>query len=136
MSERRPSVPSGNVDVKVVDQTRRILSVALYALLAVAVACALSSCFPSAEGKQAENRKQEPKPPNVILILTDDLAVNDLNPRALQHMPNLRALMDKGTTFDNTFVTNSLCCPSRATILRGQYTHNHQILHNQPPRGG
>jgi N-acetylglucosamine-6-sulfatase len=129
--------PSGNADVKVVDQTKRILFVALYALLGVAVACALSACFPSAEGKQAENQKQEPKPPNVILILTDDLAVNDLNPRALRHMPNLKSLlMDKGTTFDNAFVTNSLCCPSRATILRGQYTHNHQILSNDPPRGG
>jgi arylsulfatase A-like enzyme len=44
--------------------------------------------------------------------------------------------MEEGTTFDNSFVTNSLCCPSRATILRGQYVHNHQILHNQPPLGG
>jgi N-acetylglucosamine-6-sulfatase len=129
--------PSGNADVKVVDQTKRILFVALYALLGVVVACALSACFPSAEGKQAENQKQEPKPPNVILILTDDLAVNDLNPRALRHMPNLESLLiEKGTTFDNAFVTNSLCCPSRATILRGQYTHNHQILSNEPPLGG
>jgi N-acetylglucosamine-6-sulfatase len=123
--------------VKVVEQTRRILFVAVYALLGVAMACALSACFPSAEGKQAENQKQEPKAPNVILILTDDLAVNDLNPRALRHMPNLESLLiDKGTTFDNAFVTNSLCCPSRATILRGQYTHNHEILSNDPPRGG
>jgi N-acetylglucosamine-6-sulfatase len=123
--------------VKVVDQIRRIRFAALYALLGVAVACALSACFPSAEGKQAENQKQEPKSPNVILILTDDLAVSDLNPRALRHMPNLKSLLiDKGTTFDNAFVTNSLCCPSRATILRGQYTHNHEILSNDPPRGG
>jgi len=120
-----------------VDQIRRIRFAALYALLGVAVACALSACFPSAEGKQAENQKQEPKSPNVILILTDDLAVSDLNPRALRHMPNLKSLLiDKGTTFDNAFVTNSLCCPSRATILRGQYTHNHEILSNEPPRGG
>jgi N-acetylglucosamine-6-sulfatase len=124
--------------VKVVDQTKRILFVAVYALLGVGVACALSACFPSAEGQQqAEDQKQEPKPPNVILILTDDLAVNDLNARALGHMPNLESLLiDKGTTFDNAFVTNSLCCPSRATILRGQYTHNHEILSNEPPRGG
>jgi N-acetylglucosamine-6-sulfatase len=123
--------------VKVVDRTKRILFVALYALLGVAVACALSACFPSAEGQQAEDQKQEPKRPNVILILTDDLALNDLNARALRHMPNLESLLiDEGTTFDNAFVTNSLCCPSRATILRGQYTHNHEILSNDPPRGG
>src|SRR5918993_640294 len=85
----------------------------------------------------AEDQKQEPKPPNVILILTDDLVVDDLNQDTLQHMPNIKSLLiEKGTTFENAFVTNSLCCPSRATILRGQYTHNHEILSNDPPRGG
>ena len=117
------------------DQTKRILVVALYALLGLAMVWALSACFPSAEGKQPE--KQEPRPPNMILILTDDLTVDDLNADTLQHLPNIKSLlMDKGTTFDNAFVTNSLCCPSRATILRGQYTHNHHILSNEPPLGG
>jgi N-acetylglucosamine-6-sulfatase len=90
---------------------------------------------PPAEETTKEDNK-ESKPPNVILILTDDLAFEDVNPGTLKLMPNLRALMEKGTTFENAFATNSLCCPSRATILRGQYTHNHQILHNQPPLGG
>jgi N-acetylglucosamine-6-sulfatase len=109
----------------------------MYALLALAVACALSGCFPSAEGKQPEAKADKPKPPNVVLILTDDLASSDLNPNTLEHMPNLKKLLiDKGTTFDESFVSNSLCCPSRATILRGQYTHNHQILANEPPLGG
>jgi N-acetylglucosamine-6-sulfatase len=80
--------------------------------------------------------KKEPRPPNGVLILTDDLAFEDVNPGTLKQMPNLRVLMEKGTTFENAFATNSLCCPSRATILRGQYTHNHHILHNQPPLGG
>ena len=74
--------------------------------------------------------------PNVVIILTDDLAWEDLNPSTLERMPNVRALMEQGTTFDNSFVTNSLCCPARATVLRGQYAHNHQILHNQSPLGG
>ena len=109
----------------------------MYALLALAVACALSGCFPSAEGKQPEAKADKPKPPNVVFILTDDLASSDLNENTLKHMPNLKKLLiDKGTTFDESFVTNSLCCPSRATILRGQYTHNHQILANEPPLGG
>ena len=109
----------------------------MYALLGLAVACGLSACFPSAEGKQPKAAAEEPKPPNVVLILTDDLTSADLNQNTLEHMPNLRKLLiDKGTTFDNSFVTNSLCCPSRATILRGQYTHNHQILSNEPPLGG
>jgi N-acetylglucosamine-6-sulfatase len=72
--------------------------------------------------------------PNIILILTDDL---DAHPRSISHMPNLRRyLIRGGTTFENAFVTDSLCCPSRATILRGQYPHNHGILSNEPPHGG
>ena len=96
----------------------------------------LSACLSSAEGQQAPEVREEPEAPNVVLILTDDLALEDVNEDALEHMPNLRSLMEEGTTFENAFVSNSLCCPSRATILRGQYTHNHQILSNEPPRGG
>src|SRR5215210_5578953 len=72
--------------------------------------------------------------PNIILILTDDL---DAKPESISRMPNLqRYLVDRGTTFDSAFVSDALCCPSRATILRGQYPHNHRVLTNKPPLGG
>ena len=45
-------------------------------------------------------------------------------------------LAEQGTTFANYFVTYSFCCPSRATILRGQYPHNHNIEGNIRPTGG
>jgi N-acetylglucosamine-6-sulfatase len=45
-------------------------------------------------------------------------------------------MADKGTTFANHFVSNSLCCPSRATILRGQYSHNTGIFTNGGANGG
>ena len=112
---------------------RRVRAIILPSLLLLVGCFALASCFPPAEETTNEGKKE---PPNVVLILTDDLAFEDVNVDTLKHMPNLRALMEKGTTFENAFATNSLCCPSRATILRGQYTHNHQILHNQPPLGG
>jgi len=106
-------------------------------LLLLACCFALAGCLPQAEETPREEDKQEkPNPPNVVLILTDDLALDDVNEDSLEHMPNLKSLMEAGTTFENAFVTNSLCCPSRATILRGQYSHNHGILHNQPPLGG
>ncbi|MEW6738134.1 MAG: sulfatase [Acidobacteriota bacterium] len=71
-------------------------------------------------------------PPNIILILTDDLDV-----KSISHMPNLTALLiKKGTRFTNFFTGLSLCCPSRASILRGQYAHNHGIVKNSPPNGG
>lgn len=55
--------------------------------------------------------------PNIVFVLTDDLDVPQMG-----HARRLRQMVgDNGATFDNSFVTNSLCCPSRATSLRGQY---------------
>jgi arylsulfatase A-like enzyme len=45
-------------------------------------------------------------------------------------------LVEKDTSFENAIVTDPVCCPSRATALRGQYTHNHQIKGTKPPAGG
>jgi N-acetylglucosamine-6-sulfatase len=69
---------------------------------------------------------------NVVLIMTDDEDV------ALhEFMPKTKALLhDRGTTFENFFVTYSFCCPSRASILRGQYAHNTHIVGNELPWGG
>lgn len=75
---------------------------------------------------------QTPERPNVVFILTDDLDVGSISV-----MANLKSLMiEEGTTFDNAFVTDPLCCPSRATILRGQYSHNTGIQGNSAPEGG
>jgi N-acetylglucosamine-6-sulfatase len=76
-----------------------------------------------------------PDRPNVVLILTDDLDARLLEEH-LADYPNLGRLAAEGTTFENAFVTDPLCCPSRATILRGQYAHNHEIIGNWWPRGG
>jgi arylsulfatase A-like enzyme len=73
--------------------------------------------------------------PNVVLILADDLDVGLLQ-RYEARYPNIAKLAAEGTTFENAFVTDSLCCPSRATILRGQYAHNHRIKGNWAPLGG
>jgi N-acetylglucosamine-6-sulfatase len=74
----------------------------------------------------------QPATPNIIFILTDDLNAN-----LIEFMPNLKQqLVAQGTTLKNFFVNVSLCCPSRANILRGQYAHNTQILTNLMPTGG
>ena len=87
-------------------------------------------------GAEGVGPGEDSEPPNIVVIPTDDLAFEDVNQESLERMPNLRALLEQGTTFENAFVTNSVCCPSRATILRGQYAHNHQVLSNGPPLGG
>src|ERR687889_260081 len=70
--------------------------------------------------------------PNIIFIITDDL-----DAASVSKIPSLTGYMaEKGVTFDNAFVTSALCCPSRATILTGQYPHNHLVRTNVPPRGG
>lgn len=71
-------------------------------------------------------------PPNIVFVLADDL---DL--ASIDELPELRPLMqDAGMTFTQAHVSVSLCCPSRATILRGQYAHNTGVLSNRPPNGG
>lgn len=70
--------------------------------------------------------------PNIVLVSVDDL---DL--RTAQSLPRLQRVMaDEGVTFENAFVTNPICCPSRATTLRGQYAHNTSVQGNRPPQGG
>lgn len=70
--------------------------------------------------------------PNVVVIMVDDMNVS-----ALPFLPNVRSLLaTPGTSFDNSVVSYSLCCPSRSTFLTGQYAHNHGVLGNAPPDGG
>jgi N-acetylglucosamine-6-sulfatase len=70
--------------------------------------------------------------PNIVFILTDDLDYD-----SIKWLPAVRSqLIAKGTSFDNAFISDSLCCPSRATILTGLYAHNHGVETNNPPNGG
>lgn len=95
----------------------------LVALLAAASLCA---------GAVSTTSAAPPSRPNVVVLMTDDQTVE-----SLRVMPNVeRLLVDQGATFDNSFVSFPLCCPSRATFLTGQYAHNHGVLSNTPPGGG
>ena len=68
---------------------------------------------------------------NVVLLLADDLDWATFN-----EVPRLKNLMAEGTTLSNFVVTSSLCCPSRTSILRSQFVHNHKVLSNVPETGG
>src|SRR5437763_1284709 len=84
--------------------------------------CAVAAAAPAASAAPR---------PNVVVIETDDQTAS-----TLWAMPILqRDLADRGVTFDNSFVSYSLCCPSRATFLTGQYSHKHGVFDNVLPVG-
>jgi N-acetylglucosamine-6-sulfatase len=86
----------------------------------------------SARSGEAIGERSADNRPNIVFIMTDDM-----EEKTLARMPVVRSRMvDEGVTFDKAFVTQSLCCPSRATALRGQYPHNHRITANDVPDGG
>lgn len=77
----------------------------------------------AAENK-ASNKSTTGK--NVILVVTDDLRYDDM-----KDLPGLRNFLNNhGKEFSRTYSTYSLCCPSRATFLTGQYAHNNKVKSN------
>jgi arylsulfatase A-like enzyme len=85
-----------------------------------------------ADAALAQQAQPTTRPPNIVFVLSDD---EDLGIHAF--MPKVKELIeDEGTVFENFFTTYPLCCPSRASILRGQYPHNTLVLGNLPPEGG
>jgi N-acetylglucosamine-6-sulfatase len=71
--------------------------------------------------------------PNIILVVTDDQTLAQLSAAT---MPNTLELIGaQGTTFTNAIATTPLCCPSRASMLTGQYGHNNGVLANRPGYG-
>jgi arylsulfatase A-like enzyme len=70
--------------------------------------------------------------PSIVVILSDD---EDVGSHA--YMVKTKALIaDQGVTLANYFITYAFCCPSRTTIMRGQYSHNHRVQGNEWPTGG
>src|SRR5256885_8472060 len=79
----------------------------------------------------ANARRPAAKRPNIVFVLTDDLAWN-----LVKYMPHVKQLRARGTTFTNYFVTDSLCCPSRASTFTGRYPHDTGIFTNGGADGG
>ncbi|MFS3130600.1 sulfatase [Nocardioides sp. Bht2] len=70
--------------------------------------------------------------PNILLITVDDAAAGDL-----RYMPHVRRLIgDQGVTVTNGIAPTPICAPARASLLTGQYTHNHGVLGVNGSRGG
>lgn len=64
-------------------------------------------------------------PPNILFIMTDDHASHAISAYGsrINATPHIDRIATAGTRFNNCFCTNSICTPSRATILTGTYNH-------------
>lgn len=74
---------------------------------------------------------------NVVFVLSDDhrwdfMSFVPGSPRFLE-TPNMDRMAREGAHLANAFVSTSLCSPSRASILTGQYMHHHRVVDNQRP---
>jgi arylsulfatase A-like enzyme len=72
------------------------------------------------------------RPPNVVFIMTDDQRRDALSVygNAILRTPNIDRIAATGVRFDDAFVTNSLCAPSRASLLTGLYSFAHGVITN------
>ena len=108
---------------------RHVAAVALGAILLVTpVAAGVPA---SAANARASAASETGEPPDIVLIVTDDQRWD-----SLWAMPILsERLAGRGVTFPDAFVVNPLCCPSRASILTGNYSHTHLVYRQIPPFG-
>jgi arylsulfatase A-like enzyme len=103
-------------------RARRLAALAAAAAL-LAGTLALAGAARDAEGAPGDN---------VVFILTDDQSATEL-----AAMPNTQALIGgQGMTFTRAYIPYPLCCPSRASMLTGEYMHNHGVRGNAGPFGG
>ena len=103
----------------------------LVGLMSVGLTLALTGGL-AADGARSTARAASPRHPNIVVLETDDQTLAEM-----EVLPQVRHLIgDEGVTFDNNFDSFSLCCPSRASLLTGQYSHNNGVRGNAAPNGG
>lgn len=98
-------------------------------LLSILSLLILMQCGTTESPKQADSR------PNILFIMSDDHAYQAISAYEdhLIQTPNIDRLANEGITFTNACVTNSICAPSRATILTGKHTHINGKIDNHMP---
>ena len=79
--------------------------------------------------------QEEQRRPNIVFIMSDDHAYQAVSAYGgeigkLAPTPNIDRIARNGAIFLNSYVTNSLCGPSRATMLTGQFSHMHGFTRN------
>ena len=86
----------------------------------------------------ASQAAEGPRRPNIVFIFSDDHAYQAISaygdPRRLIETPNIDRLASEGMRFDRCLVPNSICGPSRATVLTGKYSHANGFYNNTNSR--
>ena len=82
-----------------------------------------------------EEKEEAPKRPNIVFIMSDDHAYQAISAydNRLIETPNIDRIAKMGMLFTNASVTNSICAPSRATILTGKHSHVNGKIDNHFP---
>ncbi len=92
----------------------------------------ISSVVSLCKTAEAVSADEKQISPNILFILCDDLRwdVFSFMNHPIVKTPNIDKLANNGAVFTNCFVTTSLCSPSRASFLTGQYIHTHKVVFN------
>lgn len=83
--------------------------------------------------KNSEQLNSEQAKPNILFIMSDDHTSTGIGAyksrlASLNPTPNIDSLAEEGVLLANCFCTNSICTPSRATIMTGQYSHRNGVF--------
>ncbi len=105
--------------------------ISLILVMAVA-ACAPATVVNRSDVAESARRQQ---PPNIIFVFADDHAAHAVSAYGsrINSTPNIDRLAAGGMLFENAFVTNAICAPSRATVLTGQFGHLNGVQTNREP---
>ncbi len=81
------------------------------------------------------SQEEQESRPNIVFIMTDDHAPSAISAYGSPYLetPNIDQLAEEGLLFKKAFVTNSICAPSRAVILTGEYAHLNSVPDNDTP---
>ncbi len=97
------------------------------------VVIGLAASWPGTRAVAADAKR-----PNIVFIFSDDHAWQAISaygdPRQLLHTPNIDRIAQEGMRFNRCLVPNSICGPSRATVLTGKYSHRNGFYNNSNSR--
>lgn len=113
------------------DQARRAKGCKVYRRRAVTMLLAFLAIALVAQASPSALAQPTSERPDVVVILTDDMRTSDWKALA-----ESRRLLSDGTLFENYVAPSALCCPERASLLTGRYSHNHGVRGIGGKRGG